>query len=41
MPGANASRIDKELIIESSFSHKVFHNAVSSWRTTDITQTDK
>ena len=37
VPRADTSRIDQELVVESSLRHKVLHNAVSSWRTADIT----
>jgi hypothetical protein len=41
VPRSNTSRIDEKLILESAFSHQMSHNAICSWRTTDITQTDK
>ena len=41
VPGPNTCGIDEKLILESSLSHQMMHDTISSWRTTDITQTDK
>ena len=41
MPRADTSRIDEKLIFESTLSHQMMHDTISSRRTTDITQTDK
>ena len=41
VPRPYTSRIDEKLILESSLSHQMMHDTISSWRTTDITQTDK
>jgi hypothetical protein len=41
MPRADACRINQKLVFKSPLSHQMLHDTIRSWRTADITQTDK